>query len=588
MKKPKQDPKGPRLKSITAIPAQPPSQTKSTRSSKRSKQDLNQLFYGDNLEILRRYIKDNSVDLCYIDPPFNSKRSYNQIYNNIGKEDKAQAQAFVDTWTWNDEAIRGFDQIIENTNGVFSKQSIDLISGLRKVLGESDLLAYLISMALRIAEIFRVLKPNGSFYLHCDPTASHYLKLVLDSIFCGKGGDFKNEIVWRRHYSHNDGNKFGCVHDIIFYYTKTDQSLYQRQSIPYDEAYIKKNYALIDEKTGKRFRSVSMNAAGKGDAKYFGSKLLSPPPGTHWRWSQERITQALKDGIIYFTSNGTPRYKQFLEDMEGVPVQDTWTDFYSLSSHDSERLGYPTQKPEALLERIIKTSSKEGDVVLDAYCGCGTTVAVAERLNRKWIGIDITYQSIALILKRLEKMDSQSFMDNVHITGVPEDFDSAVALANKQDDRTRKEFEKWAVLTYSNNRAIINEKKGGDGGIDGYAFVYDTNNKDEREVKEIIFSVKSSKSLSPSVVRDLNGTIERERAVMGIIITLYPMNNLVKESKKYGVYRNRMFQHTYPKIQIVSIQEILQGKRMEVPIALEVLKNAEQKSKSKQQQLQFE
>ena len=442
-------------------------------------------------------------------------------------------------------------------------------------------------MTLRIAEIYRVLKKTGSFYFHCDPTSSHYLKLVLDSIFCTRTGDFKNEIVWRRHYSHNDGNKFGCVHDTIFFYTKSEEYTYNRQAIPYDEEYIKKNYSSIDEKTKRRYRSVSMNAAGQGDAKYFGKKLLTPPTGTHWRWSQERITKAIDNDIIFFTSNGVPRYKQFMDEMDGVPVQDTWIDFYSLSSHDSERIGYPTQKPEALLERIINTSSNEGDIVLDAYCGCGTTVAVAERLNRKWIGMDITYQSISLILKRLEEHFTLAAIKNIELNGVPEDFESAYALANKTDDKTRKEFEKWIILTYSNNRAMINEKKGGDGGIDGIAYLLDFNKKTSQEQKQILFSVKSNKNLSPSVIRDLNGTIEREGAAMGILLTLYSMDNLVKESKKYGMYNNSLVGQNYPKIQVVSVIDIFEGKTMRLPTSLEVLKKAEQKNKNVQQELRF-
>ncbi|MCX6350465.1 MAG: site-specific DNA-methyltransferase [Bacteroidetes bacterium] len=548
---------------------------------------MNKLYYGDNLEVLRKYIKDESIDLCYIDPPFNSKRNYNQIYNNIGKEDKAQAQAFVDTWTWDTEADKGMAEIISNYNGVFTKQSIKLITGLEGVLGKGSLLAYLVSMTLRIAEIQRVLKPTGSFYFHCDPTASHYLKIIIDAIFCAKGGDYKNEISWRRHYSHNDGNKFGCIHDIILFFTKSNEYTFNRQILPYDEDYIKKNYASIDNKSGKRFRSVSVNAAGHGEAKYFGEKLLKPPPGTHWRWNQERINEAIKEGIIYFTSNGVPRYKQFLENVEGITVQDTWVDFYSLSSHDKERLGYPTQKPEALLERIIKASTNEGDTVLDAYCGCGTTVAVSQRLNRNWVGIDITYQSVSLILKRLEDSYGKAAIDNITLNGVPEDMESAIALANKADDRIRKEFEKWVVLTYTNNMAMINEKKGGDGGIDGTAFMKDYNEKNEPINKEVLFSVKSNKTLAPSVIRDLNGTMEREGAALGILLTLYPMPNLVKECKKYGTYENKVMGTSMPKIEVVSVQEILDGKKMNLPLPVEVLKKAEAKKETGQGKLEF-
>ena len=213
-----------------------------------SNQPKNQLFYGDNLEVLRRHIKDESVDLCYIDPPFNSKRNYNQIYNNIGKEDQAQAQAFIDTWTWDDIANQGLAEIQENYLGHFTSQSIDLISGLAKVLGKGSLLAYLVSMTLRIAEIYRVLKPTGSFYLHCDPSASHYLKVIIDAIFCAQGGDYLNEIIWKRTSAHSSAKKFAPVHDTILLYSKSNSYLWNTTYIAYDESYLKKFYRHEDAK----------------------------------------------------------------------------------------------------------------------------------------------------------------------------------------------------------------------------------------------------------------------------------------------------------------------------------------------------
>ena len=481
----------------------------------------NQLFYGDNLDILRKYIKDETIDLCYIDPPFNSKRNYNQIYNNIaGKEDKAQAQAFIDTWTWDTNAEEGFAEIKSNYNGVFTPQIIKLISGFEQVLSKGDLLAYLVSMTLRIAEIYRVLKPTGSFYFHCDPTASHYLKLLLDAIFCSKGGEFQNEIIWAYKTGGVTKKRFARKHDVVFFYSKTETFTFNPQK---ERSYMMHKYGFkksdfqIDKETGLQYSMV------------------------------------------------------YQKDVFDIP---------SIGSDSAERLGYPTQKPEALLERIIKASSNEGETILDAYCGCGTTVAVADRLNRKWIGIDITYQSISLILKRLEEYYGSSTLQKIKINGVPQDFESAVSLANKQDDRTRKEFEKWAVLTYSNNRAMINEKKGGDGGIDGIAYVVDISDNNEQINKEVLFSVKSNKNLSPTVIRDLNGTLERENAALGILLTLYPMENLVKESKKYGVYNNKLFGHSYPKIEVICIAKILEGKTMKLPTSLEVLKKAQQKTKS--------
>ncbi len=499
----------------------------------------NKIYYGDNLEVLRRYIKDESVDLCYIDPPFNSKRNYNQIYNNVGKEDKAQAQAFIDTWTWDDHANRGLLEIQSNYNGVFTSQSIDLIEGLTKVLKKGSLLAYLVSMTLRIVEIHRVLKPTGSFYLHCDPTSSHYLKLVLDAVFCARGGHYLNDISWcyrERELAKKHWNK---KHDIILFYSKSKDYTFNYKNVmeSYSEYTLKKKFKYQDEKGYYRLR--------------------------------------YKDGRNDPPSESENTYRQYAD--IGVLPRDWW-EIPVINQASKERLGYPTQKPEALLERIIKASSNEGDVVLDAYCGCGTTVAVAEKLNRQWIGVDITYQSISLILKRLEEQQASS-LDNVEINGVPKDFDSAVALANKKDDRTRKEFEKWMVLTYSKNQAVIHDKKGRDEGIDGIAYIL--HNK-TLETKKVLFSVKSNKTLTPAIIRELNGTVERENAVCGILLTLYPMPNLVKESKKYGLYHNDFTNNDYPKIQVISVEDLFNGKLIELPNVIKVLKDAEQQAKQKE------
>ena len=493
------------------------------------------LYYGDNLDVLRKYIRDETIDLCYIDPPFNSKRNYNQIYNNVGSEDRAQAQAFLDTWTWDSMADEGFAQITDNYNGLFTRQSIELMLGLWRVLGKGSLFAYLVSMNLRIADIHRILKPTGSFYLHCDPTASHYLKLILDASFCAKGGEFKNELIWSYQRWTGATKKFQSMHDVVFFYTKgRGNHVFNIQ------------YESYSKKSKHQARRTSIAQKGKV------------------------VSQSYTDD--------TSRKKS---------LRDVW-DISYINSQAKERLGYPTQKPEALLERIINASSNEGDTVLDAYCGCGTTVAVAERLKRRWIGIDITYQSISVILKRLDEHFGEALLNTISLNGVPQDMESAIALANKRDDRTRKEFEKWSVLTFSRNRAIINEKKGGDQGIDGVSFVLDTDEKDEQTVREVYFSVKSDKILSPTVIRDLNGTIERDSAAMGYFITLYPMPNLVSESKKYGMYKNRKFGHSYPRIEVINVQEILNGRRMELPISLEVLKKAERKGANNQNSLHLD
>lgn len=528
----------------------------------------NKIYYGDNLDVLRRYIEKESVDLCYIDPPFNSKRNYNQIYNNIG-EDKAQAQAFIDTWSWDNSAIKGLSEIKTNYNGIFTEQIIDLITGLEKVLKKGALLSYLVSMTLCIAEIHRVLKPTGSFYLHCDPTASHYLKLVLDAIFCAKGGDFLNEISWC--YSERGISKttYNKKHDVILFYSKmTGKHVFNYQSIveEYSES-TKKKFKHID-KDGRQFRLRGRNVPEAGNLR-------------------RKTDISLKDECEY-------TYRQYLDESKGVLAKD-WIEIAFLNQAAKERLGYPTQKPEALLEIFIKASSNEGDIVLDAYCGCGTTVAVAEKLNRHWIGIDITYQSIALILKRLERQFGRDFTQDIfdkntkaikqpatlEVNGAPKDFESAVALANKKDDKTRKEFEKWLVLISTKNRAMINEKKGGDGGIDGIAYVP---HNQAGENRKVIFSVKSNIKLSPTVIRDLNGTIEREGAVCGVLLTLYPMPNLVKESKQYGYYHNDFTKRDYLKIQVISVEDVFNGKEINLPnfdINDQLLKNAERHAEQK-------
>jgi len=493
---------------------------------------MNHLYYGDNLEVLRKYIHDESIDLCYIDPPFNSKRNYNQIYNNVGKEDAAQAQAFVDTWTWDELAIKGLKEIVGNERGLLSSQTINLVLGLEKVIGMGSLLAYLISITLRVVEIHRVLKSTGSFYLHCDPTSSHYLKLVLDSVFCSQGGDFKNEIIWC--YSHGGKSKrhFGRKHDVIFYYSKTTKYKFNPDRIK------------IQMRSGKES---------------FGGKLEVDEDGRQYR-------------LVYGTKNSkgeTKYYKYYLD--EGKIPEDWWTDINSLQASSSERLGYPTQKPESLLERIIQAGSDEGDIILDAYCGCGTTVAVAQKLNRKWIGIDITYQSISLILKRLEDAHGSDVLKAVNLAGIPKDMRSAEELANKNDDRTRKEFEKWAVLTYSKNRAAINQKKGADQGVDGWGFFP----IDDKLFGRIVFQVKSGK-VGAKDIRDLLGTITREKAELGIFITLKtPTKDMLKEAKSYGLYHFDLMQQDVPKVQIVTIQEILEKNIcLNMPLVAGVLKTS--------------
>jgi site-specific DNA-methyltransferase (adenine-specific) len=495
---------------------------------------MNTLFYGDNLEILRNRIADNSIDLCYIDPPFNSKRNYFQIYNNIGGEqDKAQAQAFIDTWQWDDMAIEGHAQILSNFEGRFSRQSIELIKGLELILGKGDLLAYLVSMTLRITEIFRVLKPTGSFYLHCDPTASHYLKLVLDAVFCGQGGEFKNEIVWRYRRWPSKQKSFQRMHDVIFRYTKSGEWIWNQ---------------LYDE--------------------------LSPSSIKQWKG---------KLRVDVKSDEGKRHSETKTEQSPGVPMCDVW-EISQLTAPWKEYMGYPTQKPEALLERIIKASSNEGDLVLDAYCGCGTTVAVAERLKRKWIGIDITYHSISLILKRLVDTYGDSVLKNITVEGIPQDMESARALATREDDRVRKEFEKWAVLTYTNNRAVINTKKGADKGIDGMVYFATA----PGETARMVLQVKSG-GANRGTIATIRGDMEREKAELAVLISMdEPTKPMIEEAKSVGVYEHRLMGRTYDRIRIVTVREMIEdGVRMDLPLSYDSVRQVKKAGKESGQ-LQME
>lgn len=475
------------------------------------------LYYGDNLEILRNKIPDNSVDLCYIDPPFNSKRSYFQIYNNIGGSvDKAQAQAFTDTWTWDTVAEQGYSEITTNFGGRFTHQIIELIKGLELVLKKGDLLAYLVHMTLRVTEIFRVLKPTGSFYLHCDPTASHYLKLVLDAVFVSQRGECRNEIVWCYRGAGYPKKDFGRRHDTIFRYSKSD-------TVTFNLDDIREPYA---ETTQNRFKH------------YIGN---------------------VRDGVDYGTQSLNPLGRH----------PDDWWQIQPIAPSAKERMGYPTQKPEALLERIIKASSNPGDVVLDAYCGCGTTVAVAERLNRQWIGIDITYHSIGLILKRLADANGGQLPADVVVDGIPQDVESARALANRDDDRVRKEFEKWAVLTYTNNRAVINEKKGADKGIDGIVYFATGPGQTAR----MIIQVKSG-GANRGTIATIKGDMQREKAELATLITMdEPTKPMILEAKSVGVYEHALMGRNYDRIRIVTVREMIeQGARIDLPLSYDAVK----------------
>ena len=407
----------------------------------------NALYYGDNLAVLRERVADESVDLVYLDPPFNSNASYNVLFREkTGEESPAQIRAFTDTWEWTQETELTYERDIIG-NPAVPPAVKDMITAFRQFIGRNAMMAYLVMMAPRLVELRRVLKPTGSIYLHCDPTASHYLKILLDAVFQSKY--FRREIIWQRSLSHGGASNYNSVHDTIFYLSKSESVVWSPQYQPHDANYIKSHYSLVDE-GGRHYQLVSAHGSGQGPARKFGDRLLEPPSGRHWAWDQTKIDELMSEGRIVFTSSGMPRYKRYLDDTPGRPLTDVWTDILPINSQAKERLGYPTQKPEALLDRIILASTNEGDVVLDPFCGCGTAVAAAHKLERQWLGIDITHLAVALMKNRLKTAFDLDAGQDYDVIGEPQDEGSARALW-EQDPY---QFQFWAVVAAGGAAAV--------------------------------------------------------------------------------------------------------------------------------------
>lgn len=503
---------------------------------------VNQLYFGDNLEVLRESIKDESVDLIYLDPPFNSNATYNLLFSTPkGHQSDAQIEAFDDTWHWGAHAEAAFTQLLGQPNTAIA----EVVRALRTMLGDNDLMAYLAMMAIRLLELHRVLKPTGSLYLHCDPTASHYIKILLDGVF--DPANFQNEIIWQRTGAHSDANRWGRVSDTLLFYTKSGTWTWNTQYVPYTDEYIEERYRYVDEGSDRKHWRNTMTAAGQGPARTFRGNLREPPTGTHWRFGQEEIDRMEEEGRIYYSPSGMPYVKSYLDERKGRPVQSIWTDIV-MSKSGKERLGYPTQKPLALLERIIQASSNEGDVVLDPFCGCGTAVDAAEKLKRKWIGIDVTHLAISLIERRMrERYPGIAFA--VH--GTPKDLDGARNLA----ERDKHQFQLWAC-SLVNAQPYKGGKKGADTGIDGLLYFQD----DEKLPKKIVVSVKGGEHVGVAMLRDFAHVIEREKAAMGFFVTLTdPTRNMVTEGVGTGYYTSPLTGAKFPKLQVLTIEGLLSG-----------------------------
>jgi DNA modification methylase len=526
----------------------------------------NVLYYGDNLDVLSRHVPDESVDLVYLDPPFNSNATYNVLFGRADEKAAAQIKAFDDTWHWDQVAAAAFHEVLTQGGPV-----ADALAAFQTMLGPSTMLAYLSMMAPRLVELRRVLKPTGSIYLHCDPTASHYLKLLMDATF---GADrFLSEAVWKRTTAHNSAKRYGPVHDVILLYSKTADYVWRPAFQAYDPEYVASKYRHVDA-AGRRYRLSDLTGPGRREGPS-GQRWRNYNPtdsGRHWQppsycydkyqaltgeeLSQypllERLDKLDAVGLIQWPSKegGKPEHRRFLEDMPGVPLQDVWTDIDAINARAAERLGYPTQKPIALLERIIEASCPPDGLVLDPFCGCGTTIAAADRLGRRWIGIDITYLAVALIKSRLTEAGTSDYT----VLGEPTTADDAAQLA--ADDPYQ--FQWWALGLIGARPA--EGKKGADQGIDGRVYFFDD---DTDKPKQLIVSVKAG-HVTVSHVRDLVGVLQRENAQMGALISLNePTAPMRQEAASAGFYTSPWGEH--PRVQLLTVAELLAGKQLDRP-----------------------
>lgn len=528
---------------------------------------MKNLYYGDNLAVLKRHIKDASVDLVYLDPPFKSNRDYNVLFKEKdGSEAESQIKAFTDTWSWSQEDILLYDSLTIDP-GV-PERLRNTLKAMYTLLGGSDMMAYLVMMAPRLLELRRVMKPTASIYLHCDCSASHYLKLLMDAVFSPE--NFGNEIIWKRaetvKSNFGQGKKtFDVNMDTLLFYRMSENNTFNPPFKPYSEKYITDFYKFTEPGTNRKYRLISMigpGGAAKGNPSYEVMGVTR-----YWRYSREKMQSLIDAGMVVQTSeNGVPQRKQYLDEGKGVVLQTLWDDIPALHAQDKERLGYPTQKPVALLERIIETSSNSGDTVLDPFCGCGTSIYAAEKTGRNWIGIDITQLSIALMKGRLKNAFGLTPLTKegkradtaktYRVKGEPTTLSEAMQL--KEDDP--HQFEYWALGLVG--ARPTEEKKGADKGIDGKLFFVGDNPK---ELETIIISVKSG-HVKRGYMHELRGVIDREKAVIGVLITMEPpTKNMQEEVLLGGFYESKTWDKKYSRLQILSIEDIMTGKGIEMP-----------------------
>jgi site-specific DNA-methyltransferase (adenine-specific) len=502
----------------------------------------NKLYYGDNLQILKSLNQSHEpfIDLIYIDPPFNSKRNYNILFEDLiqtkenGEKTTALKEAFSDTWS-----NTSLSHELEEMKSFSDLKLYKFLTGNRDIFSDGQM-SYLTMMAHRLYYMHKILKDTGSIYLHCDPTMSHYLKIVMDIIFGVK--NFRNEISWKRSQpkSHTKINFPNC-RDIILRYAKSDKAIFNKIYGEYNPEYIRKFYKYTDP-NGRRYRLGDLTNPNKNRPnltyEFLGITRV-------WRWTKERMEKAYKDGIVIQNESGAvPQLKRYLDELKGQPISNSWDDIEHLHGSNIEFLGYPTQKPLALLERIIKASSNEGDIVADFFCGCGTSITVAEKFKRRWLGVDINHLAIGLIEERRLKPLKAKYQ----LMGFPQDQAQAEKLAREKPF----EFEQWVVEYIFKGHCT---RKTRDGGFDGHIAFNDGDQK-----KLCLLEVKGGKCTVKNV-REFDNVIQTQKADMGFFICFEKQrtSEMIKHCDKQGYVemQDNLFSGTIPKLSIITIEDIL-------------------------------
>lgn len=513
---------------------------------------MNKLFFGDNLFVLDQYISPESIDLIYLDPPFNSKAVFNLLYERPQNvKETAQRTAFRDTWHWQDETQASYLRIMARGGRVAS-----VLDGFRQAWEKRAITAYLVMMTERLIYLHTVLKPTGSLYLHCDPTASHYLKSILDAIF--GPNSFQNEVIWQRTTSHNSAKRYGRIHDSILFYSKSNKFTWNPQYTAYREKQLSR---YKKDENGNLYKAENLTAERRdSDSGKFDWRGSTPGPTRGWAYELDQLEQWWAEGRILKKRDGSPRLdglKVYYDDMPGQPLQDIWTDIPRVPNVSGDRLGFPTQKPVNLLSRILAASSNVGDVILDPFCGCGTTVEAAERLGRQWIGIDVSYYSVRLIEKRMKVQFGAK--QDVPIEGIPADEASGEALA----DRDPYGFQQWAVGELGCQ--LWNEgKKGADSGIDGEMRFFGGPDR----IGRLLVQVKGGRRIGPAQIREFRTVLNDAKADMGIFFSrAEPSGEMKREASAAGFCR--LGHQSVPKLQIVSLADWFAGKHPSMPVPLE-------------------